>query len=129
MLPVTRHPSLFQMKSHKDLDVWTKSIDLVTEIYRVTNEFPKEEIYGITNQMRRAAVSIPSNISEGAARHHPKEFVRFLYMALGSASELETQLIISEKLMFISNIEGDKCQEEINSIRKMLIGLIKSIQV
>jgi len=117
------------MKSHKDLDVWKRSIDLVTEIYEVTNKFPKAEIYGIINQMRRASVSIPSNISEGAARQHPKEFVHFMYIALGSTSELETQTIISEKLMFITSLESGKIQDDIKSIRKMLIGLIKSVQV
>jgi four helix bundle protein len=76
------------MKSHKDLDVWKKSMDLVTDIYRVTKDFPKEEIYGLTNQMRRCVVSIPSNIAEGGGRNSKREFIQFLYISLGSVSEL-----------------------------------------
>ena len=85
------------MKTHKDLDVWKKSVDFVTDVYQITNTFPNHELYGIVNQIRRAAVSIPSNIAEGAARKHKKEFVHYLHVALGSMAELETQLIISQK--------------------------------
>ena len=92
------------IRGHKDLDVWKKSMAFVTTIYKVTQDFPKEEIYGITNQMRRAAVSIPSNISEGASRGYEKEFIQFLHIALGSLSELETQILISRNLDFISEI-------------------------
>ncbi len=116
------------MKSHKDLDVWNRAIDLVTIIYDVTKKFPKAEIYGITNQIRRAAVSIPSNIAEGAARKHAKEFVQFLYVLLGSASELETQLLISKNLKFLSNDVSENIQKEIDAIRKMIIGLIHSLE-
>ena len=87
--------------THKDLDIWKQGIQLVEEVYKATAEFPKEEIYGLTNQMRRASVSIPSNISEGAARGSRKEFIKFLYVALGSLAELETQTIISEKLGYL----------------------------
>jgi len=76
---------------HKDLDVWKRSMDLVQLIYEYTKLFPKEEMYGLTSQMRRAAVSIPSNIAEGAARKGDKEFIQFLMLSLGSLSELETQ--------------------------------------
>jgi four helix bundle protein len=86
---------------HKDLEVWKLSINFVTSIYKKTNSFPKEEIYGLTSQIRRAAVSIPSNIAEGAARRNKTEFRQFLYIALGSAAELETQLIISGNLNFL----------------------------
>ena len=89
------------MMTHKDLDIWKQGIELVEEVYKATAEFPKEEIYGLTNQMRRASVSIPSNISEGAARGSKKEFIKFLYVALGSLAELETQTIISEKLGYL----------------------------
>ncbi len=116
------------MKSHKDLDVWNRAIDLVTIIYDVTKKFPKAEIYGITNQIRRAAVSIPSNIAEGAARKHAKEFVQFLYVSLGSASELETQLLISKNLKFLSDDVSENIQKEIDAIRKMIIGLIHSLE-
>ena len=84
--------------THKDLDVWKLGIELVQEVYEVTKVFPKEEMYGLTSQIRRAAVSIPSNIAEGYARESIKELIRFLYISLGSLSELETQLLISIKL-------------------------------
>jgi len=111
------------MKTHKDLDVWKLSLELVTMIYQTTQDYPKSELFGLVSQMRRAAVSIPSNIAEGAARLHTKEFVQFLHVALGSASELETQLIISERLGY--------CEQEIvarlNSGISQIIRMIKSI--
>jgi four helix bundle protein len=116
------------MKTHHDLTIWKKSIEFVTNVYQITKGFPKEEIYGLTNQLRRASVSIPSNIAEGAARSHNKEFVQFLFIALGSASEIETQLVISKNLKFIGEKEYLKLNEEIVEIRKMLNGLIKSIK-
>ena len=88
------------MKTHKDLDVWKNSIDFVTTIYKYTASFPKEELYSLTNQVRRSAVSVPSNIAEGAGRNSYKEYIRFLYVAQGSASELETQLIIARNFRF-----------------------------
>ena len=84
------------MKSHKDLDVWRAAIDMARDIYELTKSYPKEEQFGIISQMRRSAVSIASNIAEGAARHATKEFVQFLYIAVGSATELDTQLEISK---------------------------------
>ena len=115
------------MKTHKDLDVWKKSIELVASIYKITSSFPKEELYGLTSQIRRSAVSLPSNIAEGAARNHVNEFRQFLYIALGSGAELETQLIISKMLGFISDEQSQELINELNSISKMLQGLIKSI--
>ena len=115
------------MKTHKDLDVWRKSIELVTSIYKITVSFPKEELYGLTSQIRRAAVSILSNIAEGAARNHDNEFRQFLYIALGSGAELETQLTISKELGFLSDEKSQELMNELNSISKMLQGLIKSI--
>ena len=115
------------MKTHKDLDVWIKSIDLVTRIYKETNSFPKSELYGLTSQIRRSAVSIPSNIAEGAARTSVKEFSYFLSITLGSIAELETQLIISRNLNFIQSEIFDLLEKEIISIRKMTLGLKKSI--
>ena len=114
------------MSDYKDLEVWKKSIDVVTDIYRLTSVFPDSEKFGITNQMRRAAVSIPSNIAEGSARYHPKDFIHFLRIADGSVAELETQLIISVKLEFSSNIE--LLMNEIIVIRRMLAALIKSLR-
>jgi four helix bundle protein len=85
------------------LDIWRLGIELVEEVYKNTPEFPKEEIYSLTSQMRRAAISIPSNISEAAARSSRKEFIKFLYFSLGSLAELETQTIIAEKLCYLKN--------------------------
>lgn len=90
------------VKTHKDLDVWKEAVMLVKKIYELTSVFPKEEIYGLTSQIRRAVVSIPSNIAEGAARNSTKEFIQFLYIALGSCAELDTQLIIAKELGYIN---------------------------
>ena len=115
------------MKTHKDLDVWKKAIAYVASIYKTTSSFPKEELYGLTSQIRRSAVSIPSNIAEGAARNHDSEFRQFLYIALASASELETQMIISEMLGFVNNEKSQELIIELNTISKMIQGLIKSL--
>ena len=112
------------MKTHKDLVVWQKAMDLVERVYAATQHFPISEQYGLTNQMRRAAVSIPSNIAEGAARNSDKEFIQFLHISLGSIAELETQLLIAERLMFLKQ----NLLEELNSIKMMLLGLIKSVR-
>ena len=115
------------MKTHKDLDVWKKSIEFVTEIYQVTNSFPKHELYGLTSQIRRSAISIPSNIAEGAARHHQKEFKQFLYISLSSSTELETQIIIAYNLEYINLSQYNLYIEKLEIISRMLQGLIKSI--
>ncbi len=114
-----------KMRSHKDLNVWKEAMGLAKEIYSLTTDFPREEIYGLVSQMRRAAVSIPSNIAEGAARGSHKDFIRFLYFALGSLAELETQLLLSVELGYMNNNE---MSGRINEIRRMLIGLIKSLR-
>jgi len=116
------------MKSHKDLDVWKKSIDLSVEVYRLSESFPKEEMYGITSQMRRASVSIASNIAEGAARRTDKDFIHFLHMALGSASELDTQIEIMIKVGYADSIAMKELQKSNGVISKMLYGLIRSIE-
>ena len=116
------------MKTHKDLIVWQKSLDYVTEIYQLTKSYPKDEIYGLTNQLRRAAVSIPSNIAEGAARSTKKEFNQFLHISLGSLSELETQLLISENLGYLSKEDSLKKIEKLTEIRRILLGLISSLE-
>ncbi|MEA3374442.1 MAG: four helix bundle protein [Campylobacterota bacterium] len=107
---------------HKRLDVWKQSVDLVTDIYQLTQQFPSDEKFGLTNQIRRAAVSIPSNIAEGAARQSNKEFIQFLYIALGSCSEVETQLTISHNLHYCHHQEILAKNE---TIKRMLQGLIK----
>lgn len=115
------------VKTHKDLDVWKKSIDLVTRIYKCTKDNPKEEVYGLTSQIRRSAVSIPSNIAEGLARTTKKDFSYFLAIALGSAAELETQLIISRNLGYLHDTVLEDLLAELTSIRRMTLGLRKSI--
>ncbi len=116
-----------EIKTHKDLLVWRKSIDLVEQIYKLTKQFPHEELYGITNQMRRCAVSIPANIAEGSGRKNKGEFIQFLHISLGSASELETHLIISQRLGFLSNDAYDEIMNALNEIIKMTCGLINSL--
>ena len=114
------------MKSHKDLLVWQKSMDMVTRIYSETKSWPKEELYGLISQIRRAAVSIPSNIAEGAGRSGRKEFSRFLPIAMGSLAEVETQIEIAERLGFMTDASGlDKGLQE---IRRMIVGLNKSLE-
>jgi four helix bundle protein len=115
------------MRTHKELVVWQKSIDFVTDIYKMTRNFPKDEVYGLTSQMRRAAVSIPSNIAEGAARCHIKEYLNFLNIALGSASELDTQIIISKNLQYLSAELSDEYSAKLCEISKMLHGIVRSL--
>ncbi len=91
-----------KIKNFKDLRIWQESVKLVEEIYKMTKEFPKKELYGIVNQIRRSAISLPSNIAEGFVRYHNKEFKQFLFIALASSAEVETQLIISNKLKYIT---------------------------
>jgi len=110
------------MKSFKELIVWQKSIQMVVRIYEITNGFPKEEIFGLKLQIRRCAVSIPSNIAEGYGRLHTSEYIRFLQISRGSLNELITQLEIAEKLNYINDINGEL--SEFDEIGKMLNGLI-----
>lgn len=111
---------------HKELDVWNVSVDFVVQVYEVTKNFPKDELYGLTNQIRRAVVSIPSNIAEGAGRNSRKEFVQFLHIALGSLAEVETQLVIAERLGYLKDV--GKFFERVQAIRKMLVGLIRYLK-
>ena len=89
------------MKSYKDLELWQVSMNFVTEVYKLTKDFPKEELYGLTSQIRRCVISIPSNIAEGASRKGTKEFIQFLWIANGSLSEFETQIEIAQKLGYL----------------------------
>lgn len=114
------------MKSHKDLTVYKSSIDLVVSVYNLTKNFPIEEKFGLTSQLRRASVSIPSNIAEGAARSSKKEFIKYLYISLGSLAEVETQLEIAGRLRFIS--ENRELEEQSIYIRRMLLKLIQSLK-
>lgn len=113
------------VRTHRELDVWKKSIDFVTKLYKETVDFPKQEVYGITNQIRRAAISIPSNIAEGAARDSNKEYIRFLYIALGSIAEIETQLIIANNLHYFDDEAFKDLEEDRDEIARMLYGLIR----
>ncbi len=116
------------ISSYKDLDVWKKSIELNKKIYLFTKDFPKEEIYGLVNQMRRCGVSIPSNIAEGKMRQHTNEYIQFLYVSLGSCAELETQIVISGELEFINQNTKVELLEELDHIGRMLRNLIKSLR-
>jgi four helix bundle protein len=114
-------------RSYQDLEVWKLSINFVKEIYRLTEKFPPIEIYGLTNQIRRATVSIPSNIAEGQGRSSAKEFRQFLAIALGSLAEIETQLIIAREINLLGSEETEPLLLTIDRIRKMIRGLSKSI--
>ncbi|MDO8604544.1 MAG: four helix bundle protein [bacterium] len=112
------------MQSYKDLLVWQKSISLVTDIYHITEKFPKTEVFGLTSQMRRAAVSIPANIAEGYTRKHKAEYVQFLRIAFASGAELETHLIIAANLGFTDMHRIEKTNKLLEEIMKMLNKLI-----
>jgi four helix bundle protein len=116
------------MKSHKDLDVWKAAVGLAKNIYQVMTAFPKEEMFGMTTQMRRCSVSIASNIAEGAARQGKREFVQFRHIALGSAAELETQLIIASEVKLSKPTALANLDEDLTRIRQMLRGLVKSLK-
>ena len=107
------------MHNYRQLKVWTKAIDLVVDIYKITADFPKEEKYGLISQMRRSAVSVSSNIAEGAGRNSEKEFCHFLAIAHGSCYELETQVIVSEKLGLISKEASELIYDRLTEIQKM----------
>ena len=110
--------------NYKDLKVWQKGVDLVVVIYKLSTQFPAEEKYGIASQIKRCSVSIPSNIAEGSGRGTDKEFKRFLEISLGSCNELETQLIISDRLGFLKENELSETYKSIAEISNMLIALI-----
>ncbi len=114
------------MKSHKDLDVYKKSLDFVETIYKMVSMFPIEEKYGLCSQLRRAAVSIPSNIAEGAARKNDKEFIQYLYISLGSAAEVETQVEIARRLGYTK--DHASILRNITDIRQMIQGLINYLK-
>ncbi len=117
------------MGSFKDLKVWEKAIHLTIEIYKITENFPKEEIYGLTSQMRRSAVSIPSNIAEGRNRGTRKDFCNFLRIALGSCAELSTQIEIAKKLVKTSKFDYKNSESLLTEIMKMLYTIIKKLSI
>lgn len=113
------------VRTHRDLEIWKMGIELVEKIYKGISGFLMKEIYGITSQMRRAAVSIPSNIAEGVARNSGKEFIQFLYISLGSLSELETQVIIASKIGYLDSLD---LVNSIEILKKMLLNFIKYVK-
>ena len=115
------------MTSYRDLEVWQKSIDFVAAIYKATENFPKNEQYGLTNQIRRASISIPSNIAEGYYRGHLPEYIRFLKIGFSSGGEVETQLIIAKKLGFLSEKDYGELEISLSNIMKMLNKLIQAL--
>ena len=115
-------------KSYRDLIAWQKAMHLVTAIYQPTSAFPREEIYGLTSQLRRAAVSVPSNIAEGQGRHGAPEFRHFLRQASGSVMEIETQILIAERLKFLNPEVAQELLAQCAEVGKILNGLIKSFQ-
>ncbi len=114
------------MRKHHELRVWQEAVALVTDVYRLTAVFPKEEVFALSSQMRRAAVSVPSNIAEGAARNSDKEFLQFLGVARGSLSELETQIVISGNLGYLK--DPTVVTSSIDNLFGLIGGLMKSIQ-
>ncbi|MFC2105525.1 four helix bundle protein [Candidatus Bipolaricaulota bacterium] len=116
------------MRPHRKLDVWNEVMDLVVTLYEITGAFPKTEQYALADQLRRAAVSIPSNIAEGAARQTKKEFVQFLHIARGSASEIDTQLEVAHRLNYISDEAKRALDARLEAIGRMLTGLIRSVR-
>lgn len=115
------------MKTHKDLDVWKKSIELVTRLYKVTTGFPQHELYGMVSQLRRASVSVPVNLAEGAGRNHRKEFIQFIGISMGSASELETLLLISKNLNYLNIETYLELNADLERIMKMLTNLLRAL--
>jgi four helix bundle protein len=114
--------------TYQDLEVWKQSKDLVSFVYSITKSFPRDEQFGLTNQLRRAAVSIPSNIAEGCGRNHFKDSIQFLFIARGSLYELETQMIITYDLQYISQENLAKAQTKIKSCKRLLNGFINYFQ-
>ncbi|MCK4294234.1 MAG: four helix bundle protein [Planctomycetes bacterium] len=115
------------IKRYRDLDIWKKAIELVKDIYRSTEEFPKQEIYGLVSQMRRSAISIPSDVAEGFRRYHNKEYRQFLYVSLGSCAELETQITIAKELKYMRQDTEAELLEKLDHICRMTSNLIKKL--
>ena len=116
-----------KIKDFRDLDIWKKGIEIVKDIYNIVEKFPKQEFYGLVSQIQRSAVSIPSNVAEGFNRFHNKEYKQFLYIALGSCAELETQIEIASELKYINNEKKKNILERINHESRMLTNLIKKL--
>lgn len=116
-----------KIKSYKELLIWQKGIALVKEIYKLTKKFPRTEKFGLISQIHRSAISIPSNIAEGQARQHSKEFRQFLFVALGSLAELDTQLNIALELNYINQDELTDIDVKVTEVRRMIRGLLSKL--
>jgi four helix bundle protein len=116
------------MKDFRQLKVWEKSHQLALAVYKATKEFPKEELYGLTSQIRRSSMSIPTNIAEGCGRFTDADFARFLQIAMGSASETEYQLILAHDLGFLPNDPYEKLHNDIEEVKRMLASLLKTLR-
>jgi four helix bundle protein len=116
------------MKDFRQLKVWEKSHQLALAVYKVTAKFPKEELYGLTSQIRRASMSVPTNIAEGCGRNTDAEFARFLQIAMGSASETEYQLLLSHDLGFLTKAQYDQLNTDVTEIKRMLASLLKTLR-
>jgi len=122
-------PTSYKLVTYKDLIVWQKSVELVVAVYNLTEQFPKSEIYGLTSQMRRCAVSIPSNIAEGRRRGTKKDYCQFLTVAYGSGAELETQIEITKRLSFSENLDYKKADSLLNEVMRMLNKMIGELRL
>lgn len=116
-----------KVMNYRDLKVWQKGIELVKTIYVLTRDFPKYETYGLTSQIQRSAVSVPSNIAEGQTRNSTAEFQRFLFIAQASLSEVDTQIVIAQELGYLEKAKGQDVEARILELRKMLYALINSL--
>jgi len=116
------------MKDFRQLKVWERSHQLALTIYKATKEFPKEELYGLTSQIRRSSMSIPTNIAEGCGRFTDPDFARFVQIAMGSASETEYQLILARDLEFLPNDSYEKLQNDVEEVKRMLASLLKTLR-
>ncbi len=117
------------MHNHKNLKIWQRSMDLVELVYRETAKFPQEEKYGLTSQLQRAAVSIPSNIAEGTSRASQKEFKYFLSISLGSSYEVGTQIELAKRFSIIDQQKAEEILTELDQVEKMIIGFMKSLHI
>ena len=116
-----------EIKNYRDLRVWQSGMDLVVMVYELSDKFPAKEMYGLTSQIRRAAVSVPSNIAEGYGRNSSKERKQFISLARGSAAEVEAQLTVSRELGFVTSLDSTKAEQLVTEVLKMLTGLRKSL--
>lgn len=121
-------PERVKVRNYRDLTVWQRAMELVKEVYFVTGEFPSSEKFGLVSQLRRAAVSMPSNVAEGQGRRSRGEFIQFLGHARGSSFEVETQLLIAAQLGFLSDERSNELQQRVDEVARLMNGLMKSLQ-